>query len=236
MANNYKFEGPGLEEKQVERGQHLFEAYIRSYPHLNTLGNSNLLQELIWQELMLEMAKKNRAERMSIQIQAGSPIQKSKDLVSESLNQEIEMYLNQTIKLKEKLNLFDDPKTRDTFDQMQDLFKKAREYRETHIDEFLCTCPFCAEVFVLMRRTLDYEIVKTPFFEDKLLFNRPLMEIYHQNILTKDQTAKVLGTNPRYIDWLDTKFYGIKHSDGNQSAPTHIEESAPTHTDDNPVM
>jgi hypothetical protein len=220
----YIFQGTGLTEEQILWGNVRFNEYITSFPHLSTSGNAPLLEDLVWVEVMFEWLKRQRSEQMNIHIMKKSAVKETKDVVTGPINEQIQQYRDEIIKLKTKLNMFDDPKVKDTFSQLEELFAKHDEYRATHLDDFLCTCPYCSELFVMMCRTKDYEPVKTPFFEDKVLFNRPLMEMYHQNILTKEQTAKVLGVNPRFIDWLDAKFYGIKNE---ESAPLNT-ESAPT--------
>lgn len=226
----YTFTGTGLTAEQITWGRQRYDEYITSYPHLNTLGNSQLLEELVWVEAILEANKKARAEQMNKTIKAGSPVKETKDLISGPLNQQIQEGRDEVISIKTKLGMFEAHKDKDAYNTIQELMAKFEVYRQQNPLSFKCTCPFCAKSFALMRRTDSYSEFISPFLEDKILNNKPLMEMYHEGILTKEQTAKVLGTYPTYVDWLDAKCYGRKAAvDAEISAPTHTdEESAPS--------
>jgi hypothetical protein len=229
----YQFSGTGLTEEQVSWGRNRFNEYLSAYPHLNTLGNSQLLEELVWVEAILEANKQHRAEIINLKAKAGSAVSNSTDAVSKRLNEEIQTGRDEVITLKTKLAMFEAHKDRDAYQTIQELMEKFEAYRKQNPSSFKCTCPFCAKSFALMRRTDQYQEFISPFLEDKILNNKPLMELYHQSLLTKEQVAKVLGVYPQYVDWLDAKCYGRKVAgDEEQSAPTHVEESAPLHTEE----
>lgn len=229
---SYSFEGTGLTEEQITWGRARFNEYLAAYPHLNTLGNSQLLEELVWVEAILEANKQKRADIVNIKAKAGSPIKDSNDAVSRTLKDDIQAGRDEVIALKTKLAMFEAHKDRDAYQTIQELMEKFETYRKNNPSSFKCTCPFCAKSFALMRRTDQYSEFISPFLEDKILNNKPLMEIYHQGLLSKEQVAKVLGVYPQFIDWLDAKCYGRKVAGAQeQSAPTH-EESAPLNTTD----
>ena len=60
---------------------------------------------------------------------------------------------------------------------------------------------------MLKIRTEAWEALKHPFFQDKLLANRPLWKLYKDKKITKEDVANVLGCSAQYIDWLEKKIY-----------------------------
>ena len=117
----------------------------------------------------------------------------------------------QVLELKEKLGLFDEKDKLDAFKDIENAKKKFAEYRKEHPLSFKTTCPFCSKIYFLRRRTENYEPFISPFFaEDKILINKPLMELYFNKKITKEDVSKVLGTSEDYIDWLIKNFFNNK--------------------------
>lgn len=179
MDKRYEFKGTGLTEAQIETGKLKFQEYLTSYPHLNTLGNSQLLEELVWVEAVLEENKEKAGVILNKKIAPGSSCSSSADLVPKGLKEAIEEGRTQVLNLKAKCGMFTEQKDRDAYQTIQDLMTKAEAYRKANPLSFKVTCPFCAKSFALMRRTEHFDEFKSPFLEDKILNNKPLMTLYH---------------------------------------------------------
>ena len=206
--NRYIYKGLGLGTKERNAGRKKFDEYQAVYSHLHKLSDLQLLEHLVFLELLDERFKNQIAT-----ISNNKTAQKS-GIIPASVLKAISDNADQILNLKEKLGLFSDKKTLDAFEKFQDIMKKFDVYRKKNQLDFKCTCPFCTKIFFLKRRTKEYESFKSPFFKDgsKILNNEPLMKLYFADKLTKEEVSSVLGTSPDFIDWLDDKFYKGKKS------------------------
>lgn len=198
----YQFQGLGLTTSEKRVGKTNFEAYISNYPHLNKQSALQLLEELIYYELLqhrykqkvANLNKKKRDE--NAQVIPGT--------LKDGMNENLE----QIMKLKEKLGLFDSKEKLDAYQDIKNLEKKFEEYRKRNPLSFKVTCCHCSKIMFLKRRTENYEPFISPFFaEDKILINRPLMELYHKGKITKEEASDILGVTPDYLNWVDEKFF-----------------------------
>lgn len=203
MGKSYKFQGTGLATAQRNQGKKNFDEYIRVYPHLNKISLLTLLEELIFLELINE----------SIKIKIGQ-LSKAKSVKSSSavpshLLKELQDNLSNILKLKQDLGLFESKEKIDAFTDFEKMKKKAKVYRQNCPLKYKTTCPFCSKIYFMMRKTEGFEPHVSPFFEkgSKILFNRPLMELWHQKVITTKQASEVMGVSADYILWLEEKYY-----------------------------
>ena len=207
MSKTYKYRGLGLTTKERNAGGRKFTEYQAEYPHLNKLSDLQLLEHLVFLETLEERYKTRIGElsRNTAATKIGiTPSSLLKDLNDNSA---------EIINLKEKLGLFADKEKLSPFQDFEDVKKKFKIYRDNHPLEFKTTCPFCAKIYFMKRRTKDFEPHISPFFDNggKILHNRPLMELYHKGKLTKEEVSLVLGTSADYVLWLEEKFYKGKN-------------------------
>lgn len=198
---NYKFQGSGLNKEAKKWAKKRFEEYIEHY-HFEKLSNLQLLEELVFREALQEQYKKD------IEVVHDSKTVKANNIIPTKLIGEMDENLEQILKLKEKLGLFEEKKKEDPLKHLKQLKKKFEIWREENKGTREVVCPFCSELFYLMIRTEKYFPSKTPFFKDKILANKELWGVYKSGQpITKDQMSKVLGVSPDYIDWLEKKIF-----------------------------
>lgn len=202
----YKFKGTGLQTAQRNQGKQQFAEYLRIYPHLNKISLLTLLEELIFLELINESIK--------IKIGQLSKVKsvKSSSAVPSHLLKELQSNLSEILKLKTELGMFEDKDKISAFTDLENLKKKAKAYRQNHPLSYKTTCPFCSEIYFMKRKTENYEPHISPFFENKILVNRPLFELYHQEKINKKEIAEVLGVAEDYINWVEEKILNTKKS------------------------
>jgi DNA-directed RNA polymerase subunit RPC12/RpoP len=84
-------------------------------------------------------------------------------------------------------------------DLLKDKFKKWRSENQgtRHL-----VCPHCGKMIMLKIRTNIWEAQKHPFFQDRILTNKHLVQLYAEKKLTKEDVAAILETSPDYVDWL----------------------------------
>ena len=204
--NIYEFAGTGLSVSEKNAGKKRFKDYIVVYPHLNKLSLLQLLEELVFLEAISERYKRKIAE-----ITKNKQV-KDSGVVPSSLMTQLQYNTKQILELKEKLGLFDEKEKLDAYKDIENLKKKFKTYRKEHPLSFKTTCPFCSEIYFMMRKTENYEPHVSPFFENKILVNRPLFKLYHKGKISKKEMAAILGTSEDYIDWVEEKILNIKKS------------------------
>ena len=193
----YKYQGIGLKTKERNVAEKKFDEYRQHYPHLKKYSDLQLLEELIYREMLSDEIKKSKNkdqkkfERITNSVMA-----------SKQLQEDLDKSLDAVLKLKTKLGLFEDKKVLDTFKDHQESVEQFAEYRRTHPDEFKTTCPFCGKFYYLKRRTKNYEEVKDVWFYNKTLCNIELYKLYEKKKITKKEYAQCLGTSTDYISWL----------------------------------
>lgn len=221
----YEFKGLNLPSEDREWGKTRFQEYLLSYPHLNNLGNSHLLEELVWAEIMLERMKEQIGNLCKKADSYKKEISKPQT-ISDKDQKSLQEARDQVLELKKKLGMFEERKDSDEFKKMRELEEKAAEYRRSHPLSFKVTSPFDGKIFYLKRRTEGYESFISPFYaDDKVVKNTPLHKLYKSGKITKEEAAEVLGVSPEYIDWLDEKIY---HTGTKEVKVADVEIPTPT--------
>jgi len=202
----YEFTGTGLTVSEKNLAKKRFSDYILVYPHLNKLSLLQLLEELVFLEA-ISTRYKNKIAKISKNKQV-----KESGVVPANLMRELGDNTKQILELKEKLGLFESKDKIDAFTDVENLKRKSEIYRKEHPLSFKTTCPFCSKIYFLKRKTENYEPHVSPFFENKILVNRPLFRLYHEGKITKQEIAEAHGTSEDYIDWVEEEILKIKKS------------------------
>jgi len=180
-----KFTG---DEKKI--AQSLLEKYLRDYK-IETIADVNTLKEVIFYEVIqdrLQNKLNSFSGNQSVPIQLLSSMHGNSDKI---------------LSLKERLGLTKERAK--GYDALKHLQKRFRAWMEENQASRTLTCPHCAKMILLKIRTEAWEAQKHPFFKDKVLYNKYLMELYHKGTVTKEDVAKVLECSPDYVLWLVEK-------------------------------
>jgi hypothetical protein len=199
----YEYQGVGLSTAKKNIATKKFDDYKTIYPHLNKLSDLQLLEELVYLEMMLDDLK----EKISKLTRKKSTGEEISSAVPDWAQKQVKDNLDQIIKLKEKLGLFEEKKDLGVFQWITEILKKAKKWRELNQGSRICVCPFCRETFVLMIRTDKYEAKKFPFFKDKVLCNPHLHKLWKAERITSEEYAEIIGTSPDFPQWLEEKHF-----------------------------
>ena len=118
--------------------------------------------------------------------------------------------LNQILVLKDSLGLSKNKKDGNikSVDQKIALMRKQfKVWRENNQASREAVCPYCGQQFLLRIRMEHWEEQKHPFFKDRILYNKPLIDLYLQKVITKEKLAEILECSPDYIDWVIDKIH-----------------------------
>jgi len=205
---DYEYQGVGLNKSEKYAGQKKFNEYCSIY-HITAFSDLQLLEELIYRELMQENFK------VQIEDKKASIVKKNKALdekdqkeviiptyVVDAMNQNLE----QVLSLKEKLGLLNNQEGDDGFKYIQQLEEKFKVWCKENQDRSFA-CPHCSKMVLLYMKQEYWETMKHPFFESKVLANKKLWKLYRDFKITKTDIAEVLGCSEKYIDWLEKKIY-----------------------------
>jgi len=196
---DYKYSGEGLPLNDKRWGKKRFDEYQKLYPHLNKLSDLQLLEELVYLEV-LQDGYKNKAKGIveNTELDETCPVY---------LQKQMKENLDQMLVLKRELNMFESKEKLDAFEHLKELAEKFKLWRQKNQGSRTVTCPFCSKMFVLMIRTDKYEVKKSPFFEDKMLCNPEMHKWWKEGRITAEEYATALGTSPDFPDWLDKHWF-----------------------------
>jgi len=199
-VDKYEFKGVGLTRREKTKATKYFEDYQNRY-HIEHISDLNLLEELVYREVIQDQYKKKVANLNS---QKGL---ENKDVVPRHIFEALNNNLEQILILKEKLGLLEDKKGDDPYKYFEILKKKFKKWREENQGSRTLICPHCSQIVLLKIRTEAWEVLKHPFFKDKILANKHLWKCYKEGKITREDIAEILGCSPDYVTWLETKIY-----------------------------
>lgn len=207
MSQSYKFQGNGLNSAERKRAKRKFDKYCKIYNY-EKINDLELLESLVFHEILI-----NRVKQKIADLSKSKTVQDAEVVPKIWLERLTEME-DQTLKIREKLGLFEEKKTETPLKYIQTLQKKFKQWMANNSLSRQVTCPFCSKLFFLKIRTDKYEAYKSPFFNDKILLNRPLWDCYQKGKISIEECSAILGVSPDYFSWLEEKFFS---KDSNQS-------------------
>lgn len=213
--SKYVYKGLGLNRTECKHGQQKFDEYCTVY-HITAYSDLQLLEELIYREIMQENFKVQIEEKKKKTETENKTLSEKdqKDVVIatymvDAMNQNLE----QIFSLKEKLGLINNQEGDDGFKYLQQLEEKFRLWEKENQASREVVCPHCSKLILLHIRTETWEAQKHPLFKDKILYNEHLVKMFLENKITSEDVAKVLGTSPSYVQWLIEKWHQRKEKE-----------------------
>jgi len=207
----YKFRGEGLEDTEKRNAHKKFDEYCEAY-HISSVSDLQLLEELVYRETLGSRIKYTIADKKKNQEKEQKEITVAKYMI-EALNENLE----QILALKEKLGLFENKDGQSGFEYIQQLKEKFKKWMAENNGSRTVVCPHCSKLILLKIRTDIWEAQQHPMFKDKILYNQHLIDMYLAGKITAEDVAKVLGTSPKYCEWLIEKFHQRKTKENEEN-------------------
>jgi len=206
--NKYEFKGVGLKGKEFKDAENRFNQY-KENNHFESWSDLELLEEKVYRETIQERYRKKIAEltenKKKKNKKEGNDLDEI-DIVPSHILEAMNGNFEQIISISEKLGLLKTKKEEELFDYITSLKKKFKIWKENNWDARMTTCPFCSKVFFLNIRTEHFNVNKSPFFEDRVIANKPLFILYKQGKITKQDLANVLNVSADYVNKLEQMF------------------------------
>ncbi len=190
IVNKFK----GEERKQALS---LLEKYFKDYS-IESVSDINTLKEIIFYEIIqyrLQDKLNDFAESKTIPIQLVNVMHENSEAI---------------IKLKNSLGLFADKEKKSEYDVLKHLKRRFSVWLNENQASRTLVCPHCSKMVLLKMKTDIWESQKHPYFRDRVIYNKVLIQLYHDQKITKKDLAGVLETSEDYIDWVINKIEKVE--------------------------
>lgn len=115
--------------------------------------------------------------------------------------------VNKIVQIETKMGLFNDKGGETPYSFVERMKRRFKAWMRKHQGSREVVCAHCSKVFFLKIRTDKYESDKHPFFEDKMLTNKKLIELYLDDRLTRKEVGEILQASEFYTDWILEKHF-----------------------------
>ena len=186
----------GLLEGEVDRALELYYKYIEENS-FESLAERTTLIGLIYKEIL--------KERIQQFIRKES--QEKDGAIPLAMTEKLMELDAQILTDKEKLGMLKDKNNDSFIKTLAELKKKALIYYNEHAGCTVVKCPHCQQLFNLLMDVSNLTAEKCSFFKGTLLYNVPLLNLYHQKRINKEEVASILGVHSEYVEFIYTNIY-----------------------------
>lgn len=196
------------DRREIKQSRSLLGKYLDDYS-IETISDKNTLREVIYLEIVQQRLQEKLNEFYSgdgkaVPLQLVELIHKNSEAI---------------LKLKFSLGLSKEKETKKSgLDVLGELKKRFAVWRSENQGSRTLACPHCGKMVMLKIRTDAWKAQKHPFFKDRILTNKHLLELYKKGTITKKDVAKVLECASDYVDWIIEK----------SQAPVESKQPAPS--------
>jgi hypothetical protein len=186
----------GLSADEKQKAINLYDQYISEHS-FESLAEKSTLINLVYLEILNDRVK-IFIEQEGNEKKGAIPLRMTEQLVANT---------NQIMELKEKLGMMKDADSENALELMNELKEKALTYYNEHAGCTTIRCPNCQQLFNLLMDVVNLTPEKCSFFRGTLLYNLPLLNLYHLKKITKLEVAEVLGVHQNYVDFIYNNLY-----------------------------
>jgi hypothetical protein len=186
----------GLSDEEKKKAIKLYDQYISEHS-FESLAEKSTLINLVYLEILNDRVKLF-IEQEGNEKQGAIPIKMTEQLVANT---------NQVMELKEKLGMLKNKEDESALDLINELRTKALAYYSEHAGCTVIKCPHCQQLFNLLMDITNLTPEKCSFFRGTMLYNLPLLNLYHLKKITKVEVSEVLGVHQNYVDFIYNNLY-----------------------------
>jgi len=174
----------------------LLEEYLAE-SSITSFSDKQLLSQLIDIEVLMARIKKELKKEY----------EKANATIPLHMSEELRNLTEQAYTLKERLGLTKDKEEQNTVEEWEKLKAKALAYYKENAGCNVARCPYCQNMFMILKDMKGHTTAKLPIFKKTLLYNKQLFEMFENNRITKEELANVLGCGSDYIDYIFSTIY-----------------------------
>ena len=186
----------GLNDTEKQKAIKLYDQYVSEHS-FESLAEKSTLINLVYLEILNDRIKLF-IEQEGKEKKGAIPLKMTEQLVSNT---------TQIMELKEKLGMMRDADSENALDLMNELKEKALTYYNEHAGCTTIRCPYCQQLFNLLMDVSNLTPEKCSFFRGTMLYNLPLLNLYHLKKITREEVASVLGVHQNYVDFIYNNLY-----------------------------
>lgn len=186
----------GLNDKEKDKAIQLYDKYVTENSFEN-LAEKSSLTNLVYLEALNDRIKLF-IDKESQEKNGAIPLHMVEQLISNN---------EQIMKLKDQLGMLKNKENDSFIIAWDELKKKALDYYSSHAGETYVKCPECQKMFRLLMKIDGLDVAKASFFKGTSLYNEPLLKLYHQKRLSKEEVADILGVHSKYILFIYNNIY-----------------------------
>ena len=194
----------GLSDTEKQKAIQLYDQYVSEHS-FESLAEKSTLINLVYLEMLNDRVKLY-IEKEGKDKQGAIPLRMTEQLVFNN---------TQIMQFKEKLGMMRDADSENALELMNELKEKALTYYNEHAGCTVVKCPHCQQLFNLLMDVTNLIPEKCSFFKGTLLYNLPLLNLYHNKKITKEEVANVLGVHQNYVDFIYNNLY-LKELDNHE--------------------
>ncbi len=207
------FETRFATKKEVRKARKLLKKYLDDYS-LDSISDKNTIIECVY----LEVVQQRLQEKLT------SFYKKDEQAIPTQMMKMVHDNTKAILDLKNSLGLNRSKhKQEKGFDAITSLKKRFEKWRGENQGSRTLLCPHCGKMTLLKIRMESWEAQKHPFFADRVVANRHLVNMYLEDKITREDVAKVLEVSPDYVSWLLDKWGLMREQD--KRKPKAIEQS-----------
>lgn len=183
-------------ENEKKAGKVLFRKYLFDFIP-ESISDLNTLKDIVFLEV--------------INVRFQSEFNKIKKVDATSLKLLDMLHRNQEriLLLKKSLYITRDTRKKENavgYSQVDMMRKQFEVWCENNQASRTKICPGCGQMILLRIKPDMWEIQKHPFFKDRILGNKKMIELYFEGKLTEDDIKEILDCGDGYLQWLIRKW------------------------------
>lgn len=182
-----------VDEEEKKTAKLKYASYLLNYK-LDTISDLDTLADLVINETYknrIEKQVKDYFEQNKISESEATSGKKNCYVPEKQLEAKRDLE-NHILSLKVKLGIDKEDQKEDDLTALELLKKRVQDHINSNPNDFVIYCKWCARPLLLWKKVKDFESLKMPWLAGRFLYNKPLIQLVKDKVLTVEQAASIL--------------------------------------------